>query len=159
MAEEHDTVVVIVTSMLDGTDTVSIYNSIYLTFKTLVEKLIDMNFLYDGLYEEFSSRNNITGEKFEIPEGYECPVCYVDGHDSYFKFGCNHIVCAKCFASLLINDHTRCPLCREDVVFENCKINKKIENPLYEISEEEIENITAEYVNDYIFNIHSSSLW
>ena len=73
MTEEYDTVVVIVTSMLDGTDTVSIYNSIYLTFKIVVEKLIDMNFLYGGLYEEFSSRNNITGEKFEIPEGYVYP--------------------------------------------------------------------------------------
>lgn len=158
MEEEYETFNVIVTSMIEGTDAISIYNGIYSTIKTIVENLIDINFLYAGLYEEFSFRNNINGEKFTMPEDYECPICYTEG-DIYFKFNCDHIVCAKCFASLLMNSHDRCPICRRDIVLGDCKINKTFETPPLVIPEDEIEDITAEYVNDFIFNIRSSPLW
>lgn len=159
MEENHEVISVIVTSMLDGIDTNSIYDGIYLAAKYLIEKVIDINFLEDELYEEFSVRNKMRGENFEIPEGYECPVCYNEKtDDTYFKFECSHILCAKCLTSLLINNHDRCPMCRGDIVLGNCKINKIVEEPIFSISEDEIENIVSDYVNDFISNIRNNFL-
>ena len=60
----------------------------------------------------------------------------------YLKTPCNHIFCAECVATLLLNNSLSCPLCRASIkVFADFHYNGDLTDPLptisREISEEE----------------------
>jgi hypothetical protein len=141
-------------------DILDFYNVIYDSAKLLVSKTIDDRFLKNGLLIEFSQKNKIKSELFDHPDDFTCPVCYneKDTDAIYFKLECGHILCGPCFASLLINYYNTCPMCRAEIVLENCKINKHIDDTAFSVSEDEIDDMASEYTYDYITNIHSSFL-
>jgi hypothetical protein len=89
----------------------------------------------------------------------DCPICKIH-FKNYITFDCDHKICLDCYNNCILNNHTKCCLCRKESVFmehlslkycflkNKLKVSERLNDTLNELAktlEREYSSIKKDY--------------